>query len=136
MIFWYCIHFICSITLIGFWCPILSTPCNFERFYIGDSACSNCFNKVLIFFKSCPCTLWDQPHPHARMLMTPNNMSEVKHTNKGCCTSCICCAWVWSSSHLNFIFLKLDQRPSFHSIFALHVGCSKYKHSWKCGLVA
>jgi hypothetical protein len=43
--------------------------------------------------------LWDEPHPHARMPMMLNNMSEVKHTNKGRYTSCISCVWVWSSSH-------------------------------------
>jgi hypothetical protein len=54
--------------------------------------------------------LWDEPHPHARMLMMFNNMSKVKHTNKGCYTSCIFCVWVWNSSHLNFISKNFDQR--------------------------
>jgi len=63
VILWYCFFFFCSVTFIGFQCSIPNTPCNFERFCIGNSTYSNCHNKVVIFFKSCPCTLWDEPHP-------------------------------------------------------------------------
>ncbi len=44
------------------------------------------------------------PTPHAIISMMPNNISEVKRTNKGCLTYGICCAWAWSSYHFNSIF--------------------------------
>ncbi len=100
VILWYYIHFFCSVALIGFWCPIPSTPCNFERFCIGNSICSNYINKVVIFLKSCGMN----PTPHAKMLMIPN-MSGVKHTNKGHHTSCICCTWGLKLIPLKFHFL-------------------------------
>jgi hypothetical protein len=59
----YCIHFFDSIVFIGFQCPIPSTPCKFQRLCISNSTCPNCLNKVLVLFKACPCTLWDEPHP-------------------------------------------------------------------------
>ncbi len=59
----YYIHLSGLITLIGLQCPILSAPCNFERLCIGNFDCPNCLNKVVILFKACPCTLWDEPHP-------------------------------------------------------------------------
>ncbi len=49
--------------LIGFQCLISTTPCNFKRPCIGNFACLNYFNKVLIIFKAHPRTLWDEPHP-------------------------------------------------------------------------
>jgi hypothetical protein len=55
-------------------------------------------------FKLRPRILWDEPHPHARIPMMPNNISEAKRTNKGRLTCSICCAWAWSSSHFNFAF--------------------------------
>ncbi len=58
----YCIHFFDSVTFIGLQCPILSTPCNFQRLCINNFACSNCLNKVLVLFKARPCTLWGKPH--------------------------------------------------------------------------
>ncbi len=58
------------------------------------------------------------PTPHARMPMMPNNMSELKHTNQGWCT-CICCAWVWNSSHFGFVFFFTWSKAffSFHFCF-------------------
>jgi hypothetical protein len=51
-------------------------------------------------------------------------MSKVKHTNKGCCTSCILLRLgLKLILRFHFIFL-LNQRFYSHSIFALHVGCS------------
>jgi len=38
-------------------------------------------------------------HPHFVVVM-----SKVKHTNKVHHSFCICCAWVWSSSHLDLVF--------------------------------
>jgi hypothetical protein len=129
MILCYYIHFFYSITLIGLQCSIPNTSCNFEKFCISYYACSNCFNKVVIFLLATPCTLWDEPHPPCEMPMMPN-MLEVKHTNQGYHTFCICCTWVWSSSHLDYVFFLLDQRPSSHSIFALHVNCSTFIEVW------
>ncbi len=111
--------------LIKFWCPICNTPCNFERFCISNFICSNCFNKVIIFFKSCPCILWDEPTTHARMPMMPNNMSKVKHTTKGYYTFYICCIWVWNSSHWNFacFFIQAIALFSFH----FYLACRLFK---------
>jgi hypothetical protein len=122
-----------------YWIPMsnFEHPCNFERFCIGNFACSNCFNKVVIFFKPHPCTLWDEPTPDARMLMIPNNMLEFKHTNKGRCTSWICYTWVWSSFHWDFAFFFPDQRPFSHSFFCLACGLFKIQtfiEMWSCCL--
>jgi hypothetical protein len=59
----YYIHFFDSVVFIGLQCPIPSAPCKFQRLCISNSTCPNCLNKVLILFKACPCTLWDEPHP-------------------------------------------------------------------------
>jgi hypothetical protein len=58
--------------------------------------------------------------PHAKMLMMPNNMLEAKHINHGYRTSCICCAWVWNSSHLDLVYLFTQSKAffSFHFYFA------------------
>jgi hypothetical protein len=104
MIFDIVSFFFCLVTFIGFQCSISNTPCNFERFCIGNSTYSNCHNKVVIFFKSCPCALWDEPHPPCQMPMMPNNMLEVKHTNEG--------------RHTFYIYCTV-----------LYIDCSKYKHS-------
>jgi hypothetical protein len=105
------------------------TPCNFEKLYIGNFSCSNCPNKVVIFVKLCPCILWDEPTTHAKMPMMPNNMLNVKHTNKVRCTSCICYLSLKFIPLQFLIFFSLNQRPFSRSIFALHACCSKYKHS-------
>ncbi len=63
MILGYCIHFFDSVAFIGLQCPILNTPCNFQRLYIGNYACPHYLNKVFILFKVHPCTLWDEPQP-------------------------------------------------------------------------
>ncbi len=63
MILGYCIHFFDSVAFIGLQCPISNAPCKFEKLCISNSICSNCLNKVLVLFKVCPCTLWDEPHP-------------------------------------------------------------------------
>ncbi len=65
------------VAFIGFQCPTLNTPCNFEGFYIPNFACSNCFNKVVIFFKLRPCTLWDEPQPPCQ------NANDVQQCVKG-----------------------------------------------------
>jgi hypothetical protein len=73
--------------------------------------------------------LWDEPHPpHVRMPMMPN-MLEVKHINKGYNTSCICCTWVWSLSHLDstFFFTQSKAFFSFHFLFTCNL--FKYKYS-------
>jgi hypothetical protein len=119
--------FFCSVTFIGFQCSIPNTPCNFERFCVSNSTYSNCHNKVAIFFKSHPCTWWDEPH----------------HPCQWCPTTCwklniptkvaIPLAFIalLFETHPTSISLSLlfDQMPSFHSIFVLHTDCSKYKHS-------
>jgi hypothetical protein len=133
----YCIFLFCSTTLIRFWCPIPNTPCNFEKFYIGNSACSNCFNKVVIFLKSGPSICGMSPIPHVRMPMMFNNMLRVNHTNKGCCTSCICCTWVWSSSHLYFAFVFTQSKAFFSFLFCLACRLFKIKtfiEVWSCHL--
>ncbi len=63
MIFGYCIHFFDFIAFIELQCPIPSAPCKFQKFCISNFTCLNCFNEVLVLFKVCPCTLWDEPHP-------------------------------------------------------------------------
>ncbi len=63
VIFGYYIHFFDSVVFIGLQCPILNTPCKFQKLCISNSTCLNCLNKVLVLFKPCPCTLWDEPHP-------------------------------------------------------------------------
>jgi len=59
----YCIHFFDLVMFIGLQCPILNAPCKYPRFCISNYTCPNCFNKVFILFKACPCTLWHEPHP-------------------------------------------------------------------------
>ncbi len=45
--------------------------------------------------------------------------SKIKHTNQGHCTSCICCSWIWNSSHLDFVFFFTWSKAffSFHFCF-------------------
>ncbi len=109
----------------------------FKGFYIGKFACSNYFNKVFIFFKVRPCILWDEPTTHVEIPMMPNNISEVKHTNKGHLTCGICCAWAWSSSHFNstFYFTWSTAFFSFH----VYLTCGLFKiqafiEPWSCWL--
>ncbi len=59
----YYIHFFGSVVLIKLQCPMSNGRCNFQRFCTTNSICLNCLNKVLILFKACPRTLWDEPHP-------------------------------------------------------------------------
>jgi len=124
----YCIHFFGLVAFIRFQCLILNTPCNLQRFYIGNLACLNCVNKVIVLFKVCPCTLWDEPHPSSRNPMMPNKILEAKHTNKGHLTYSICCAWAWNSSHSNSTFFFIRSRAFFSFRFCL--GCSRPK--FKC----
>ncbi len=119
----YCIHFFDSVAFIKLQCPIPSAPCNFQRLCISNYACSNCFNKVFVLFKARPCTLWDEPHPHAGIPMMPNKISEAKRTNKGCLTCLISCAWAWSSSHSNFT-----------SFFTLSIALFSFYFCITCGL--
>jgi hypothetical protein len=83
MILGYCIHFFDLVVFIWPQRLILSTPCNFQRLCRSKFACSNCLNKVFVLFKVCPCTLWDDPIPHAGIPMMLNKILEVKRTNKG-----------------------------------------------------
>ncbi len=121
----YCIHFFDLVTFIGFQCPIPSAPCNFQRLCISNYTCPNCLNEVFILFKPCPCTLWDEPTPHAGIPMMPNKISEVKHTNKGHLTCSICCAWVWSPSHFNSAFFFTLSRAFFSFHFCLTCGVAQ-----------
>ncbi len=73
MILGYCIHFFDSVVFIRLQCPISSTRCNFQKPCINKSTCLNSFNKVLILFKACPCTLWDKPHPPCK---NPNDAQQ------------------------------------------------------------
>jgi hypothetical protein len=91
MILGYCIHFFDLVVFIRLQCPIPSAPCNFQSFCISNFACLNCFNKGLVLLKACPCSLRDEPHPHARIPMMLNKISKAKHTNKGRLTCSICC---------------------------------------------
>ncbi len=125
MILGYCIHFLNSVVFIGLQCPILSAPCKFQRFCINNPTCPNCLNKVLILFKACPCILWDEPHPHARIPMMPNKISEAKRTNKGHLTCSIYCTWAWSSSHFNSTFFFTLSRAFFPFCFCLACGLLK-----------
>ncbi len=59
----YYIHFFDSVAFIGFQCLIPNAPCKFQKLCINNFTCFNYLNKVLILFKVCPCTLWDEPHP-------------------------------------------------------------------------
>ncbi len=120
-----------------YWIPMSNSehPCNFEKFCIGNFTCSNCFNKVVIFRKPHPCTLWDDPTPQARMLMMPNNMSEVKQKNKGCYTSCICYAWLWNSFHWDSTFFFIRSKAFFSFLFCLACGLFKiqtFVEVWSC----
>jgi hypothetical protein len=133
----YCIHFFGSIVLIGVQCPIPITPCNFEKLCIGNYACPNCLNKVIIFLKVCSCTLQDKPHPHARIPMVPNKILKDKHTNKGHLTYSICWAWTWNSSHFNFTFFFTHIRALFSFHFCLTCGLLNiraFKERWSCCL--
>jgi hypothetical protein len=135
VILWYCIHFFCLVAFIGFWCPILSTPCNFEKFCIGNSTCSNCFKKIVIFLKLCPCTLWDEPHPLCENA-NDAQLLEVKHINKGYYTSCICCTWVWSLSHLDSTFF-FTQSKAFFIPFLFYMQVAQIQtfiEVWSCCL--
>ncbi len=126
MILGYCIHFLNSVVFIGLQCPILSAPCKFQRFCINNpTTCPNCLNKVLILFKACPCILWDEPHPHARIPMMPNKISKAKRTNKGHLTCSIYCTWAWSSSHFNSTFFFTLSRAFFPFCFCLACGLLK-----------
>ncbi len=87
----YYIHFFDLVALIKLQCPILSAPCNFQRLCINNFACSNCLNKNLVLLKAHPCTLWDEPTPHAGIPMMPNKILEAKLTNKGHLTCSIFC---------------------------------------------
>ncbi len=58
----YYIHLFDSIAFIGLQCPILNTPCNFQRFCINNYDCPNS-QQGSRPFKACPHTLWDEPHP-------------------------------------------------------------------------
>jgi hypothetical protein len=117
------------------WMSNSKHPWNFGMFCIDNITCLHCFKKVVIFLKLHPCTLWDEPHPPVKMLMMPNNMSEVKHTTKVHHTYCICCIWVWSSSHLDLVFLKIRSKVFFSFYFCFICRLFKIQHSWKCGLV-
>jgi len=121
----YYIHFFDSVAFIGFRCLISSTPCNFQMLCISNYACPNWLNKVFVLFKAHPCTLWDEPHPHARIPMMPNKISEAKRTNKGHLTYSICCASAWSSSHSNFAFFFILSRALFSFCFCLACGLLK-----------
>ncbi len=125
LIFGYCIHFFDLVVFIGFQCPSLSALCNFQRLCISNLVCPNCLNKVFILFKACPCTLWDEPNPHAGIPMVPNKILEAKCTNKGHLTYSICCAWVWSSSHSNCAFFFILSRAFFSFCFCLVYGLLK-----------
>jgi hypothetical protein len=70
--------------------PFLWISCSIR--IICNFVCANCLNKVLILFKVHPCTLWGEPHPHAKTPMMPNKISKAKCTDKGCLTCSICCA--------------------------------------------
>jgi hypothetical protein len=121
MIFGYYIHFFGSVAFIGVQCLIPSAPCNFERLCISNFDCPNCFNKVVILFKACPCTLCGMnPTPYVGISMMPNKISEAKRTNKGYLTYSICCTWASSSSHFNSAFFFTQSRAffSFHFCFA------------------
>ncbi len=127
MILGYCIHFFDSVVFIGLQCPILSALCNFQRLCINNFACLNCFNKILILFKACPCTLWVESYPHARIPMMPNKISEVKSTNKGHLTCSIYYTWAWSSSHFNSAFFFTLSRAFFSFYFCLACGLFKIR---------
>ncbi len=59
------------------------------------------------------------PTPHVGIPMMPNKISEAKHTNKGCLTCSIYCAWAWSSSHSNSTFFFTLSRAFFSFRFCL-----------------
>jgi hypothetical protein len=69
--------------------------------------------------------LWDEPHPHARIPMMPNKISEAKRTNKGHLTCSIYCTWAWSSSHFNSTFFFTLSRAFFPFCFCLACGLLK-----------
>jgi hypothetical protein len=114
------LFFFCLLTFIGFQCSIMNTPCNFERFCIGNSTYSNCHNKVVIFSSHAHALYGMSPTPHAKMPMMPNNMLEVKHTNEGCRTFYIYCTCVWNSSYLDYASFVTRSKAffSFHFCFA------------------
>ncbi len=123
MIFGYCIHFFDLITFIGFQCPVPNAPCNFQRFYIGNSTCPNCFNKVLSFSRCIDAFCGMNRTPHARIPMMPNKISRAIHTNKGHLTYSIFCAWAWSSSHSNFVFFFTLSK----AFFRFRLACGLFK---------
>jgi len=123
----YCIHFFDLIMFIGLQCPILNTPCNFQKLCISNSTCPNCLNKVFILFKVRSCTLWDEPHPPCRNPNDANKILEAKHTNKGCLICSICCAWAWSSFHSNSVFFFTLSRAFFSFHFCLACGLLKIR---------
>jgi hypothetical protein len=125
MILGYCIQFFGLITLIRFQCPIPNVPCSFQRFCIGNFAWSNCLNKVSSSSRCVNALCGMNPTPHVRIPMMPNKILKVKHTNKGCLTYSICCAWAWSSSHSNSTFFFIQLRALFSFRFCL--ACKLFK---------
>jgi hypothetical protein len=85
------------------------------------------YNPWLTFFKAHQCILWDEPQPHAKILVMPNNISKAKHTNKRHLTYGICCAWVWSSSHFYFILFYTQSKAFFSFCFSLACGLLKLR---------
>ncbi len=112
---------------------MLNAPCNFWKLCIGNYTCPNCLNKLSILFKAHPCTLWDEPQPHAKIQVMPNNISKAKRTNKRHLTCGICYAWAWSSSHFYFIFFCTWSKAFFSFFFSLACGLLKiqtFKKPW------
>jgi hypothetical protein len=77
------------------------------------------------------------PTPHVGIPMMPNNILEVKHTNKGHLTCSICCAWVWSSSHSNYVFFFTRLKAFFSFRFSIARWLFKIRtfiELWSCCL--